>query len=74
MALIAPQHAVGAHADLIGAAAVIEGGVAQLERRTVFGMAGEQAVSPVTVGNGIKQAIAAAVARAVVEGVAEAQV
>ena len=74
VALVAPQHAVAAQADLIGAATVVKRGAAELERRAVFGMAGEQAVGPVTVGDRVEQAVAAAVARPMVERVAEAQV
>ncbi|MNJ23401.1 hypothetical protein D3C77_177860 [compost metagenome] len=74
VALVAPQHPVGAAADHVGAAAVVQGGAGQLERGAVFGVACEQAVGPITVGHRVEQAAAAAVARAVIEGVTVVQV
>ncbi|MNN22252.1 hypothetical protein D3C81_1356030 [compost metagenome] len=71
--LVAPQHTVGAQADLIGDASAVKGHARQFERRTIFGVAGEHAVGPVAVGDRVIQAGIAAVAVILIEGVAGAE-
>lgn len=73
VALAAPEHAVGAQAEKIGRAGLVEGLPAGAQRRTKFGVAGEQAVGPVAIGNRVVQAAAAAVASVAIQRVAGAQ-
>ncbi len=72
-ALVAPQHAVGAQAQLIGDAGAVQGRAGQFERRTILGVAGERAVGPVAVGNRVIQAGVATVAVALIQRVAGAE-